>query len=214
MAIYTPRGLKIRLGVNYAFALMARLYPKVDAFKVLKTTEGLELIPNMLAFITGLILFSLKIDGIQMSIYVLIATVIGTIITLSGMFIFPGLPKLATLFSYIHGFGILSILIALYGFAFVGWRGVAAYFIGRILGEIINYIIGFFSTKRAHLKTGISLTSVERNFFNAYRLYASKINKTIGIDVSDEELEEDTWFECFEDFATKYPEVTRRFTND
>ncbi|HLE17147.1 MAG TPA: hypothetical protein VI728_02550 [Syntrophales bacterium] len=120
MAIYTPRGLKIRLGMNHAFALMARLYPKVDAFKVLKTTEGLESIPGMLAFIVGVTSFYSGFDPYEIGLYTLIASVAGTAITTFGIFIVPGLPKLGTLYSYISGFGILLILLAVYGFVSVG----------------------------------------------------------------------------------------------
>ncbi len=65
MAIFTPRGLKIRLPVDYAFALMARLYPKVDAFKVLKTTESLELIPSVITLLTGLVCFYLRLPAFE-----------------------------------------------------------------------------------------------------------------------------------------------------
>lgn len=54
MTIITPRGLKVRIPVPYAFALMARLYPEVSPFRVLKTTEGIESIPGMLAFTFGI----------------------------------------------------------------------------------------------------------------------------------------------------------------
>jgi hypothetical protein len=33
MALFTPRGLKIRMAQSYAFALMARLFPTYDAFR-------------------------------------------------------------------------------------------------------------------------------------------------------------------------------------
>lgn len=40
MALFTPRGLKVRLPMSYAFALIARVYPRSDAFRVLQLTEG------------------------------------------------------------------------------------------------------------------------------------------------------------------------------
>ena len=33
MALFTPRGLNIRMAQSYAFALMARLFPTYDAFR-------------------------------------------------------------------------------------------------------------------------------------------------------------------------------------
>ena len=212
MAIYTPRGLKIRLRMNHAFALMARLYPKVDAFKVLKTTEGLESIPGMLALVVGLISFYLGLDPYQIGLYTLIASVAGTAITTFGVFIVPGLPKLGTLYSYISGFGILLILSAVYGFVSVGWQGVVAFFIGKLIAGIINWGIEFWNTKRIHSKIKIPLTGSEINFFNAYRLHASELGKSTDITVSDEELKEENWKECFEDLAMRWPEVGRRVT--
>ncbi len=57
MAIFTPRGLKIRLATDLAFTYLARLHPKFTAFQVLKTVEGIDLIPSTFAFATGLYLF-------------------------------------------------------------------------------------------------------------------------------------------------------------
>ena len=214
MAIYTPRGLKIRLGVNHAFALMARLYPKVDAFKILKTTEGLESVPAMLAFIVGTASFYLGLNPYEIGLYVLIASVVGEMITTFGFFIIPGLPKLGTFYSYISGFGILLTVLAVYGFFSVGWQGVVAFFVGKFLAGIINSSIGFWNVKRIHSKIGIPLTASEINFFNAYRLHASAIGKSTDITILDEELKEENWKECLEDLAIKYPEVVRRFTNN
>ena len=212
MAIFTPRGLKIRLPFDYTFALIARLYPKIDAFKVLKTTEGLESIPGMLAFIVGVTSFYLRLDPYMIGLYVLIASVAGTIITTFGIFVIPGLPKLGTFYSYISGFYILIAVLVVYGFVSVGWQGVAAFFIGKIIAEIIKWGAEFWNTNRIHSKIGVPLTGSEVNFLNAYRLHAKEVGKSTEIDVSDEELKEENWKEVFEDLATKWPEVVRRFT--
>jgi hypothetical protein len=214
MAIYTPRGLKIRIGIAHAFALMSRLYPKVDAFKVLKTTEGLESIPDMLAFIVGIITFWLEIDPYQIGLYTFIASVVGTVIVISGIFIVPCLPRLGTFYSYISGFGILLVLLAIFGFITVGWQGVIAFFVGKLLAEVINNAIDFWNCKRINSKTGLTLTSSEISFFNAYRIHASAIGKTTDIIISDEELKEENWKECLIDLALKWPKVVKRFTND
>jgi len=41
---------------------------------------------------------------------------------------------------------------------------------------------------------------------------ASRLGKTTDITVSDEELKEENWKPVFDDLATKWPEVVRRFT--
>ena len=70
MAIYTPRGVKIRTSVPYAFGLMARLNPKVTPFRILKTTEGIESLPGMLAFIAGMVGFSMHLPPLQIALVI------------------------------------------------------------------------------------------------------------------------------------------------
>lgn len=141
MAIFTPRGLKIRLPLDYAFALIARLYPKVDAFKVLKTTEGLEAIPSLITFTTGLICFYLRLPLFEIGLYVFIASMAGFLITSFGLYIIPGLVRLGTFYSYISGFGILLVLLAVYGFITIGWQSVVVFFVVKFLAGIIKMAI-------------------------------------------------------------------------
>ncbi len=212
MAIFTPRGLKIRLPFDYAFALIARLYPKVDAFKVLKTTEGLESIPSWVTFATGLVCFYLHLPAFEIGLYVFIASIIGFLITSFGLYIIPGLDRLGTFYSYISGFGILLVLLAVYGFITIGWQGVVIFFVAKFLAGIVKMTIETIQMKKVHSKTGLALTASEKNFFNAYRLHANRLGKTTDITVSDEELKEENWKPVFEDLATKWPEVVNRFT--
>ena len=234
MAIYTPRGLKIRLRIDHAFALMARLYPEVDAFKILKTTEGLASIVRMLVFVAGIVFFSFRLEPNQIGFFTLLTCVVGIVVTyLPGAlnfllmllkafvgkpaeflarFIIPNLPRLGTLYSYVSGFGILGLFLIAYGFFFVGWQGVLAYFIGRIAGGILNFVIAFYIAKRNFSETGVPITLAEMDFFNAYRLHALSVGKTTDITLSDEEMKEENWKECFEDLARKWPEVVGRFT--
>jgi len=214
MVIFTPRGLKVRLPFDYAFALIARLYPKVDAFKVLKTTEGLESIPSLITFATGLTCFYLQLPVIEIGIYVFAASIVGFFITSFGLYIIPGLDRLGTIYSYVSGFGILLILLAVYGYFSVGWQGVVIFFVAKVIAGIVKMAIETMQMKRVHSKTGLALTASEKNFFNAYRLHASKLGKSTDITVSDEELKEENWKPVFEDLATKWPEVVRRFTMD
>ena len=97
MAIYTPRGLKIRLSIGHAFGLMARLYPKVDAFNVLKTTEGLEGTPTVLAFITGMLSFFYGFEALHVGFCVFVVSVVGKVVTGFGLYVIPGLLTLGCL---------------------------------------------------------------------------------------------------------------------
>lgn len=214
MAIYTPRGLKIRLSIPHAFALVARLYPRVSAFRVLKTTEGLESVPDLLAMLACLASFVARAEPLQIGLYTLGAAVVGKLITLFGFYIIPGLPMLGTMYSYASGFGVLFILVAVAGFVLVGWQGVVAFLVAKLLAGIVNTVLDFTNTYRIYKQLGIAITTSQINFFNAYRLHASKLGETTDISVSDEELNEENWREAFEDLATSWPEVVSRFRPD
>lgn len=214
MAIFTPRGLKIRLPFDYAFALIARLYPKVDAFKVLKTTEGLESIPLLITVIAGLVCFYLRLPLLEIGLYVFVASIVGFLIMSFGLYVIPGIDRLGTFYSYISGFGIFLIILTVYGFFTVGWQSVIVFFIAKFLAGIVKFSIEGIIDKRFTKKTGVVVTTSERNFFNAYRLHASRLGKSIDITVTDEELKEENWKPVLIDLARKWPEVVKRFTVD
>ncbi len=215
MAIFTPRGLKIRLPVNYCFALMARLYPNVDAFKILKAAEGFELIPSVLSFITGIISLLLDLPPSQVILNVIIASTLGCIITLSNFaYKIPVLPVIGRLYSYADSFGLYSAVIIVIGFIFSNWKSIISYFIAKLLSGILNMIIEFiyyyvnYLTSETH---DVPFTAAEISFFNAYRWYAKKFGKSLDINVSEDELEIENWKDVYFDFVTKWPEVARRF---
>jgi hypothetical protein len=54
------------LPTAYAFALMARLYPRVDALRVLTTADALDLVPNALVVVFGLVAFLARLSPLQM----------------------------------------------------------------------------------------------------------------------------------------------------
>ena len=212
MAIYTPRGLKVRIAIPYAFGLMARLYPKVSPFRILKTTEGIESLPGMLAFGAGIIAFVSRMPPLQIGLTVGGAQLSGVLINLFGFYIIPGLIPLSTLCSYISGWGIFLIVASVVGFIFAGWQGVLAFFIGKVIVMAISQVLDFCQARRSYKLIGYPFTSSEVHFFNAYLLHASRLGITTDIDLKDEEMSEDHWGPVFENFALKWPEVVSRFT--
>lgn len=214
MAIYTPRGLKIRIAVPYAFGLMARLHPKVSPFGILKTTEGIESLPGMLAFISGIVAFVMGFAPLHIGLVVGGAQLVGVVINLFGLYGFPGLVPLGTLFSYISGYGIFHLVAGIVGFVFAGWQGVLAFFIGKLVAGLISQVLQFRQTRRYHKLTGHPFTASEVHFFNAYRLHALRIGVTTDIDLKDDEMEENHWEPVFQTFAMEWPGVVRRFTTD
>jgi hypothetical protein len=214
MAIYTPRGLRIRIAIPYAFALMARLHPKVSPFRILKTTEGIEYLPGMLAFTFGIIAFIMKLSPMHIGLVVGGVQLIGVLTNLFGFYLIPGLIPLATLFSYFAGYGIFLITVLVVGFVFTGWQGLLAYLIGKLAAALVSQVLQFWQTSRYYKMSGHAFTTSEVHFFNAYRLHASQVGITTDIALSDKEMEENHWGPTFEAFAIEWPQVVRKFTSD
>jgi hypothetical protein len=174
--------------------------------------------------IVGGPIHSIEINSYHIAIYTFFASLIGTVVTLFGLFIVPGLPLAGTLYSYVSGFGILFIILAVYGFVAVGWQGVLAFFVSRLLAGTVSFVLEFWNAKRMYRRIGKPLHLPELNFLNAYRLHASytiasppisfpEFTKNIDVSVSQEEMKEENWKPCFDDLAMKWPEVVRRFTD-
>jgi hypothetical protein len=150
----------------------------------------------------------------QISIFYIFAQIFACPRILFAFYVIPGLVTVGTLFSYISGYGIILIATFVVGFVLVGWQGVLAFYIGKLIAEIISQCLEFWKTKRSHKLTGHAFTSSEVNFFNAYRFHASRIGVTTDIDLKDKEAEQENWEATFEDLAKKWPEVVERFTYD
>lgn len=214
MAIYTPRGLKIRIAVPTAFGLMARLEPKVSPFRVLKTTEGIESLPGLFALIAGLTAFWLRLQPAYVALVVASARLVGVFMNVSGFYVIPKLVGLATAYSCITGYGVILAVVMVTGFLLAGWHCVLAFFAGEIVAVAVSYIVELWQTRRYHKLAGYAITGSEVSFFNAYRLHAALIGVTTDIDLNEIELQQAHWGATFERFARDWPEVVRRFTLD
>lgn len=216
MAIYTPRGLKIRLGKAYAFALMARLYPRIDAFRVLQLTEEVENMASLATFIIGIVAFAMRLDTIMIAGAVGATNFAFKMAHLLDLFIppFKLILPLSRVYSWFAGYGVFLIGLLLFGFLSVGWKGVIAYMVGRMVASALAGAIDIAYTKVVFNSTGLSLTASERSFFYAYRLSADRVGATRSLEVADEEMEPENWEEVFTDLMVKWPVVVSRFTPD
>jgi hypothetical protein len=100
------------------------------------------------------------------------------------------------------------------GFLLVGWKGVVAFFVGRLLAGIVNGVFNWREASYYHSVIGDAFTASEVNFINAYRLHASKLSVTTDVSVSNDEMIQDNWYPAFVALTMKWPEVTERFTYD
>src|SRR5690348_15171354 len=221
MSICTPRGLEIKLSVPYTFTLMHRLYPAVDAFKVLKLPEGLQSIPSCLAFVTTLVCFNLTVAPFQTLVFVFRAAVLGTLLALWA-FVVPGLPSVGKLYSYVSGVGILFVGLVIYGFVAVGFWGVLACSAGRLAAAFVSWIVELWNGQRLYRRTGVRLGLPELNFLWAYELYASEtiasppisfqeFRRSLNTSLTQDQMKVENWKPCFMDLARRWPKVVARF---
>jgi len=214
MAIYTPKGLKIRLPLKYAFALMGRLYPRVNPFAVLKTTEGIDSLPSLFTCVSALMTCGFKLDPLACGAIILAAGVSGILITMNGFFIIPGIVGASTLFSYMSGYGIYLAAMAIVAYVIIGTWGVVAVGGALFASFILRQLIELHFAKSSLHSNGVVLTAAEVHFINAYRLHAHKLGVTTDVTMEESELSESNWVEVLEDLARNWPRVVRRFTDD
>ena len=151
--IFTNRGLKIRLPLRTCFGMMAKLYPKVDAYKIFSKTEGMEYIPNLLRDIVAVVCFYNQFEPIFILVSIVSASVIGWIILAFGLFIVPYLVALATVYSRLGGFGLLLAINTGVAYYFSDLNGVMVYFFGvaisaLIIGVILDSVYIWFMQKK------------------------------------------------------------------
>ncbi len=204
MVLYTPRGLKIRLPIPYVFALIKRLHPKRNAHQVLTTTEAVYEIPSFLCNVALLTVLFTKTSFWVTIAAPTIAVLLGKVIIWNGLFVIPGLPTMALIWSY--ALPLFLLFIPILGFVQRGWTGLWAvllvYVMATVLGETASL---FFAKLRS--KPGFIVTESEMCFFDAYNLHASAVGAiTRNLGVSDEELEESNWVQLFLDYISSLPD--------
>ena len=213
MTIFTPSGLKIRLPACYVFALAARLYPRVDAFRLLKTTEGIELIPSVEVLCIAIVCCLTGAPPLAMAGLVCGARVWGTLNTLRGVHFGSGiLIPLGTVFAYVDHFGFSTIAASILALAAGGWYMVAAYFAGRVIGSLLSVAIEYADTGVSYRQCGVPLTASEWHFLAAYMLHAERVGVSTNPAVSEAELKDYKLLWVYMDLASKWPEVVDRFT--
>lgn len=214
MAIYTPRGLKIRLPIDYSFALMTRLYPRITPFKFLKVTEALELLPAVWASIAAVLAFLILESPYSICAVIAGVQIIAHVMRMSALPIPRIFTGPANIYSYVSGYGIFMILICALGYFQLGWEGVAAFLIARAAAGCVNVVIAWVHQSGIHRKTGLAVTTSEIVFLNTYTQLARRFNVEMDLSVNDDELKEENWSGTLNQLATEWPEVVARFTPD
>ncbi len=198
MTIFTPRGLKICLPVDYAFALMSRLYPPVHPIKVLISAEGIDAVPAFLATATSIVSFWADLSPQTVALATAAASITGLLLTHFRLVAFvPCLVRSATLFSYLPGFGITMALTAGLGYWMCGWQVAAAFVVGRFVGTASCFVLEFLLPRVRVDNVDMVLSESEINFLNAYLGHAIRAGVGLNLSVEEDELEESNWGPVF-----------------
>jgi hypothetical protein len=216
VAVFTPRGLKLRLPTLYTFALIARQHPRVDAFRVLQTTEVVEHLRGLATFLSGAAAFSLRLEPLQIGVLVFVAVSIMHIVHLVGLFVPPitFLLPISRVYGFVSGYGVLLIGVLIFGLFSSGWAEVMAFIVGRVACGAVFGIVELQHSKRIHQRIGIFVSRSARSFFHACRLEANRLGASTDLTVADSELVPTNWEPVLDDLASKWPEVVGRFTVD
>ncbi len=209
MRLYTPRGLKIRLPVPYVFALMRRLYPRYVARQVLTTTEAIAEIPSLLCNLALLITLFARAPIWESMVAPTAALLLGEIVVWNGLFVVPGVPTMALLWSYPPSL-LRVFVIAGLGCLVTGWRGPLAVLLAHSLASVARFATELLFA-RLRSKPRLTVTLSEMCFFDAYNLYASKVGAvTRALGVTDLELDEHNWISLYREYVGSLSDPIRK----
>lgn len=218
--IVTPRGLQINLPLGYGFALMARLFPRVDAFTLLKRVEGIQKMHSLAGLVTGITCFLLELNTLSIALWTFGVTMTVFLLRYWGVFVIPGFVQLATYYTYITGFGLVTLTLCAVGFWKVGPWGLGAFWAARLIAELITMLLDQYAGKRLGIEMGSNPVLADvgamflapvKDFVNAYRLYADSYDLSTSVEVSEEEMHFENWQSVWEDFESKWPQITSRY---
>lgn len=206
----------MRLTKPYAFALMARVFPKADAFRVLQLTEEVENLPALAGFVASITAFSLRLPPIQVGIVVFVTVFAFRLVHFFGLLIppFTFFLPVSRVYSFVAGYGVLLVGLLVFGYFTTGWHGVLAFIAARIACGLLTWPIEILWMRHAHRQVGFPITGSERSFFHAFRLLATRFGESTDLHVSESELAPSHWEHVLEDLALKWPVVVERFTDD
>jgi hypothetical protein len=198
---------------------MARLYPKVDAFKVLEKAQGIYRIHSAAGFITGLVCFLLGLSPLQIAVWTFCVTFAFYLLRLFGIFIIPGMIVISTIYSRFTGYGLITIIILAVGLWRVGIVGTITYIVVRLIVEVLTLVIdqkagAKFGTRMGiepvRAKAGAMYFAPVMDFIRAYKLYAEKFGVPVDVEVGEDELRTEKWIHVWTDLASKWPKVAQR----
>lgn len=191
---------------------MSRLTPHRSAFRILKTAEGLDELPAILAFGAGMFVLFHSGELWLLGTAIVAARLIGLAYVSVGLFIVPGIVALSTLVSYLSGYGLLLIAALVTATLKHGWKVAVAFAVLWTVGAAAEMAADFLCTYARNKLSGRIVTFSEVCFRNAFRLHAAAVEKSTDLELTA--TERIAWMFCLKEYADNYPRAVERFADD
>jgi hypothetical protein len=209
-AIFTPRGLHVRLPTHVAFGLMAQLWPKVRPSEVLATTEAIELTPTALSKLLALLSFLLHLSPVTIAVLCALGRVVPNLLALAGVARGPGWTALGRLYRPLASHGVSLLIVAAVGALVAGPIAAVGFLVGTFVGGIVNMLVDFLLLKRADTPLKQPLSSTERFFLDALRQHAERSGQALDLAQVPVAAEDGPWRAALEDYAAEHPRRARQ----
>ena len=208
-AIFTPRGLHVRLPPDVAFGLMAQLQPKVRHSAVLATTEAIEFTPTALSKLIALLGFAFQLAPIPLAVLCAAGRVLPDLLALAS----PGTAATISIvgrgYRPVAGHGLSLVVVAAIGALVAGPGAAAGFLVGTGVGGAVNMLVDFLLMRRVDPTFGQPLSSTERYFLEALRLHAERSGQRLEV-APDAVRQGDAWRAALDDYAQEHPKQAKQ----
>jgi hypothetical protein len=209
-AIFTPRGLHVRLPTHVAFALMAQLWPKVRPSAVLATTEAIEFTPTALSKLLALLGFAFQLSPVAIAALCASGRIVPNLIALAGAPGGAGLTMLGRWYRPLAGHGLTLLAVAVLGALLAGPLAAVGFLVGTLVGGTVNMLVDFALMQRVDPRFRQPLSSTERFFLDALRQHAADSAQSLDLRQLPTAAEDGPWRTALADYAEEYPERARQ----
>jgi hypothetical protein len=211
-AIFTPRGLHVRLPTHVAFGLMGQLRPKVRPAEVLATTEAIEFTPTALSKLLALLGFALQLAPAAIGAVTVLGRVAPNLLALAGPARGLGWTALGRLYRPVAGHGLSLVVVAAIGTLLDGPVAAVGFLAGTLVGGLVNMLVDFLLMRRPDPRLRQPLSSTERFFLDALRLHAARSGQPLDLErvPATAGEGEEAWRAALADYAAEHPERARQ----
>lgn len=212
-AIFTPRGLHVRLPTHVAFGLMAQLRPQVRPAEVLATTEAIEFTPTAVSKLLALVGFLLQFPPVWIGVVTVLGRIVPNLLALAGLArAGDGWTAIGRLYRPLAGYGLSLLAVAVVGALLAGPLAAVAFLAGTLVAGLINMLVDTLLLRRPDPRFRQPLSSTERFFLAALRLHAERSGQSLDLARVPVTAEEDAaaWRAALQDYAAEHPERARQ----